>query len=86
MGLTSPSLNIPPNNGASPAGAAGTATASTPTTPTPLTPVTALQTSDSEAQVGLAKVAEPDLDAFLAYASIVPEFCRLEGMLIKGLV
>ncbi|KAF4582677.1 hypothetical protein EYR40_002600 [Pleurotus pulmonarius] len=86
MGLTSPSLNIPPNSGASPAGATGTATASTPTTPTPLTPVTALQTSDSEAQVGLAKVAEPDLDAFLAYASIVPEFCRLEGMLIKGLV
>jgi xylulokinase len=55
-------------------------------TPTPLTPVVALATSDSEAQIGLAKVAEPDVDAFLAYAAIVPEYYRLEGMLIKGIV
>jgi hypothetical protein len=26
------------------------------------------------------------LDAFLAYASIVPEYCRLESLLIKGIV
>jgi xylulokinase len=58
----------------------------TPTTPTPLTPVVALPTADAEAQIGLAKVAEPDLDAFMAYAAIVPEFCRLEGMVIKGIV
>lgn len=56
------------------------------TNPTPLTPVIALPTSDSEAQIGLAKVAEPDTDAFLTYAAIVPEFCRLEGMLVKGIV
>ena len=55
-------------------------------TPTPLTPVVALATSDSEAQIGLAKVAEPDVDAFLTYAAIVPEYYRLEGMLIKGIV
>ncbi|KAG5638064.1 hypothetical protein H0H81_002032 [Sphagnurus paluster] len=54
--------------------------------PTPLTPVVALPTSDGEAQMGLAKVAEPDLDAFMTYAAIVPEYCRLEGMLIKGIV
>ncbi|KAG7085446.1 hypothetical protein E1B28_003007 [Marasmius oreades] len=54
--------------------------------PTPLTPVVALQTGEVEAQLGLAKVAEPDVDAFLTYAALVPEFCRLEGMLIKGVV
>ena len=51
-----------------------------------LMPVTALPTSESETQVGLAKVAEPDVDAFMAYAAIVPEYCRLEGMLVKALV
>ncbi|KAF7325986.1 hypothetical protein MKEN_00449500 [Mycena kentingensis (nom. inval.)] len=66
-------------------GANGAAT-SAPTTPTPLTPVAALQTGEAELQVGLAKVAEPDADAFLAYAAIVPEYCRLEGMLVKGIV
>ncbi|KAJ7026949.1 D-xylulose kinase [Mycena alexandri] len=55
-------------------------------TPTPLTPVAALATGEAEALVGLAKVAEPDGDAFLAYAAIVPEYCRLEGMLVKGIV
>ncbi|KAM6499957.1 D-xylulose kinase [Amanita muscaria] len=57
-----------------------------PTTPTPLAPVVALPTGDAESQLGLAKVAEPDLDAFLAYASIVPEYCRLETLLIKAIV
>ncbi|KAF8884688.1 hypothetical protein BD779DRAFT_1536417 [Infundibulicybe gibba] len=57
-----------------------------PSTPTPLTPVVALATADAEAQVGLAKVAEPDLDAFMTYAAIVPEYCRLENMLVKGIV
>ena len=60
--------------------------AGTPSIPTPLTPVVALATSDAEAQIGLAKVAEPDVDAFLTYAAIVPEYYRLEGMLIKGIV
>lgn len=53
---------------------------------TTLMPVTALPTSEAETQVGLAKVAEPDVDAFMAYAAIVPEYCRLEGMLVKALV
>src|SRR6266850_712592 len=48
-----------------------------------LMPVTALPTSEAETQVGLAKIAEPDVDAFMAYAAIVPEYCRLEGMLVK---
>ena len=64
-----------------------------PTTPTaalpgvtPLTPVSAMQTGDAEAQLGWLKVAEPDADAFMAYASIIPEFSRLEGMLLKSIV
>ena len=58
----------------------------TPTTTTALTPVIAMPTSDAEAQIGLAKVAEPDVDAFMTYAAIVPEYCRLESMLVKSLV
>ncbi|KAH9917468.1 actin-like ATPase domain-containing protein [Fomitopsis serialis] len=57
-----------------------------PSTPAALTPVTAMPTSDAELQLGLAKVAEPDVDAFMSYAAIVPEFCRLEGLMIKSLV
>jgi xylulokinase len=64
----------------------GNGSAGTSSIPTPLTPVVALATSDTEAQIGLAKVAEPDVDAFLTYAAIVPEYYRLEGMLIKGIV
>jgi xylulokinase len=56
------------------------------TSPASLMPVTALPTSEGEVQVGLAKIAEPDVDAFMAYAAIVPEYCRLEGMLVKALV
>ncbi|KAG6827864.1 hypothetical protein H0H92_010162 [Tricholoma furcatifolium] len=51
--------------------------------PTPLTPIVALPTADVEAQIGLAKVADSDVDAFMTYAAIVPEFVRLEQMLIK---
>ncbi|KAJ6495910.1 D-xylulose kinase [Mycena vulgaris] len=79
-GLLSPGL------GSGLIGTNGSAAAGTPTTPTPLTPVAPLPTGEAEAQVGLAKVAEPDADAFLAYAAIVPEYCRLEGMLVKGIV
>ncbi|KAI0795956.1 hypothetical protein C8Q75DRAFT_803016 [Abortiporus biennis] len=53
---------------------------------TALVPVVALPSSEQESQMGLAKVAEPDVDAFTSYAAIVPEYCRLEGMLVKGLV
>lgn len=79
---TTPDLNV----GVVGSGAAANGSVMTPTTPAPLTPVVALPTADAEAQVGLAKVAEPDLDAFMAYAAIVPEYCRLEGMMIKGIV
>ncbi|KAJ7101412.1 hypothetical protein B0H15DRAFT_769804 [Mycena belliarum] len=82
LGLLSPGLG---GSGSGLIGTNGTGTG-TPTTPTPLTPVTAMPTADAEAQVGLAKVAEPDADSFLAYAAIVPEYCRLEGMLVKGIV
>ncbi|KAL6306539.1 actin-like ATPase domain-containing protein [Sparassis latifolia] len=58
----------------------------TPTAPTALVPVFAMPTSEAELQLGLAKVAEPDVDAFMSYAAIVPEYCRLEGMLIKAIV
>jgi xylulokinase len=79
--LTTPDIGSLGQHSNSTNGSAGT-----PSIPTPLTPVVALATSDAEAQIGLAKVAEPDVDAFLAYASIVPEYYRLEGMLIKGIV
>ena len=55
-------------------------------TTTSLTPVVAMPTSDAELQLGLAKVADPDVDAFMSYAAIVPEYCRLEGLLVKSLV
>jgi xylulokinase len=42
--------------------------------------------SEAETQVGLAKITEPDVDAFMAYAAIVSENCRLEGSLVKALV
>ncbi|KAJ1304055.1 hypothetical protein OPQ81_008463 [Rhizoctonia solani] len=48
--------------------------------------VHALPTDESDALLGLAKVAEGDMDAFAAYAALVPEWCRLEGMLIRGVV
>lgn len=76
--FTTPDLGT--GTGTAPAGeAAATSTAA-------LMPVTALPTSEAETQVGLAKIAEPDVDAFMAYAAIVPEYCRLEGMLVKALV
>ncbi|KAI0086041.1 actin-like ATPase domain-containing protein [Irpex rosettiformis] len=76
-----------PDLGGSPNLPSATGSENTPTTSTTsLTPVTALPTSDAELQLGLAKVAEPDVDAFLSYAAIVPEYCRLEGLLVKSIV
>jgi xylulokinase len=68
------------------AGANGGTGAGTPTTSNPLTPVVALATADTEAQLGFAKVAEPDVDAFMTYAAILPEFSRLETMVVKGII
>lgn len=51
---------------------------------TTLTPIAPLPTSDAEVQLGWTKVAEPDVDAFMCYASIVPEFCRLESGLARA--
>ena len=79
--FTTPDMNTSLGSPSDPNG-----TPATPTTSTPLTPVTAMPTSDAEAQIGLAKVAEPDVDAFMTYAAIVPEYCRLESMLVKSLV
>ena len=57
------------------------------TTSAPLTPVTVMtSTSENDLQVGLGKVTDPDVDSFMGYAAIVPEYCRLEGMLVKGLL
>ena len=75
--FTTPDLGTSTSPAGEPAAAATTA---------PLMPVTALPTGESETQIGLAKIAEPDVDAFMAYAAIVPEYCRLEGMLVKALV
>ncbi|TCD67838.1 hypothetical protein EIP91_011900 [Steccherinum ochraceum] len=77
-----------PDIGSSSPGASGTEVdaAAAAAAPSVLTPVTAMPTSEAETQMGLAKVAEPDVDAYMSYAAIVPEYCRLEGMLAKGLV
>lgn len=57
------------------------------TTSAPLTPVTVMtSTVESDLQVGLGKVTDPDVDSFMSYAAIVPEYCRLESMLVKGIV
>ena len=48
--------------------------------------VTPLHTDDKDGQAGLLMVSEADHDSFMTYAAIVPEYCRLEGMLIKNLV
>lgn len=59
----------------------------TATTSAPLTPVTVMtSTSEGDLQVGLGKVTDPDVDSFMSYAAIVPEYCRLESMLVKGIV
>lgn len=65
---------------------ASAASSDAPASTTTLVPVVALPTSDAELQLGLAKVAEPDVDAFMSYAAIVPEYCRLEGLLVKSIV
>lgn len=78
--LSTPDLNLSPDPSTS-----GDGTALTPSAP--LTPVTAMtSTSESDLQIGLARVTEPDVDSFMGYAAIVPEYCRLEGMLVKGIV
>ncbi|KAF9244439.1 hypothetical protein BU15DRAFT_71425 [Melanogaster broomeanus] len=53
-------------------GAGGTSPGAAIPQTTSLTPVIAMPTADSEAQIGLAKVAEADVDAFMTYAAIVP--------------
>jgi xylulokinase len=60
--------------------------AGTPGSHPPLAPIQPLPTDDADVQLGLVKVAEADHDTFLTYAAIVPEFCRLERMIVKGLV
>ncbi|KAI0049120.1 D-xylulose kinase [Auriscalpium vulgare] len=75
-----------PDLGGAAASPGGTAAAGESGAPANLAPVTALPTGEAEMQIGLGKVAEPDVDAFMAYAAIVPEYCRLEGMLVKALV
>ncbi|KAF8579137.1 actin-like ATPase domain-containing protein [Ramaria rubella] len=74
--FTTPDLMAPSPNALSPNGTSSAA----------LTPIAALQTDDADAQFGLVKVAEPDSDAFMAYAAMVAEYCRLEALIIKGLV
>ena len=80
--LPSTAFTTPDLGTANTGAAASEGTAST----SALISVTALPATEAETQVGLAKVAEPDVDAFMAYAAIVPEYCRLEGMLVKALV
>ncbi|KZT66507.1 actin-like ATPase domain-containing protein [Daedalea quercina L-15889] len=82
----STAFTTPDLSGTNPTGDASAPDSATQSTPASLTPVTAMPTSDAELQLGLAKVAEPDVDAFMSYAAIVPEYCRLESLLVKSLV
>jgi xylulokinase len=68
-------------NGAAVGGAGGTGSGHP-----PMAPIQPLLTDDADTQMGLVKVAEADHDTFLTYAAIVPEFCRLDRMLVNGLV
>jgi xylulokinase len=80
-----PTISTSGTNGA----AGGNTNNSTPpplsAAPTTIT-LSALPTEETEIQLGLVKVAESDTDSFMTYAAIVPEYCRLEGMLVKALV
>jgi xylulokinase len=82
--LSSGSSGLPSGSGTNTPG--GTSTPSGAVSTTVLVPVVPLPTAEAEAQLGLAKVAEPDMDSFAAYGALVPEYCRLESMLVKGLV
>lgn len=63
------------------------ATASLAPTSQPATlSVSPLTSDEADIDVGLVKVAIGDIDSFMTYASLVPEYCRLEGMLVKALV
>lgn len=68
-----------------PGGGTTSASAGGAVSTTVLVPVVPLPTAEAEAQLGLAKVAEPDMDAFAGYGALVPEYCRLESMLVRGL-
>lgn len=75
-GLASPTPTVP---------LAGTS--ATPVTAQPATlSVSPLPSEDADIDVGLVKVADGDVDSFMTYASLVPEYCRLEGMLVRALV
>lgn len=41
-------------------------------------------TGEEELARGLCKVSEADGDGFVVYAAILVEFCRIEGMLVRG--
>lgn len=49
-------------------------------------PAAALATGENDAAIGLARVAEPDSDAFSMYAAQAVEWARLEGLLTRALV
>jgi xylulokinase len=49
-------------------------------------PIAPLEDLDNEGGGYLAKVAEPDQDSFMQYAALVPEYCRLEGLVVRGAV
>jgi len=53
---------------------------------TNFTPIAPLEDLDNEGGGYLAKVAEPDIDAFMQYAALVPEYCRLESLVVRGAV
>ncbi|KZO97418.1 hypothetical protein CALVIDRAFT_536429 [Calocera viscosa TUFC12733] len=48
--------------------------------------VVGLQTDEADVLLGLRKFADSDIDAFMSYAAVVPEFLRLERMLAMGSV
>ncbi|EJT98275.1 hypothetical protein DACRYDRAFT_24727 [Dacryopinax primogenitus] len=54
--------------------------------PAAMPEVVGLQTDEADVLLGLRKLADSDIDAFMGYAAIVPEFLRLERMLAMGTV
>lgn len=48
--------------------------------------VAPLPSEEADIDLGLVKVSDCDIDSFMMYAALVPEYCRLEGMLVRALV
>jgi xylulokinase len=64
----------------------GTPAAAVPTSQPATLNVAPLPSEYTDIDVGWVKDSDCDTDSFMMYAALVPEHCRLEGMLVCALV